>query len=637
MHINNWKAKKEITKKDIQKKEIHDAVVWQIAQAYDTSEQKTNQKRKYHRLIDEKVKQLHNDDRMNYDLLFSYKKSFIAMFQDEGMFPVYQEKDFYDQEITDSLNKMAKEDMKNMNKQIKDQKMLWDIFDYWVWLRVYNGYNKELWSPIFITPSPMSWYPDPAGNAIDNNYDYHMFYYETSKADLEYMNKVGMWFFNLDKVMESEDDRSHDTTRQKKYRLQDNDSKSWGIVWVYNCFITLNWYRYFCVVANDRDLIIKREPLDPKTPEEKRDPTLVPFKVSISHAMVDQYDTRGISYREKVYPVQVALRQLTNAVHQKELRNAWFGHQFYDPTRLQNPAYLEETNNDGPDFIPVVDLAEGWSPVVPYWPQEETASSQNYMKTLEFYAENTTALTGITRGLTPDAWTLWEAEIQMQKSNALFSVDAKSLMRWEQMFWEYIWFRSLQENLSNTLSKTAVVWQDNKQAIEITAKDMKKYGNPYVSIVSKRSLVEENQKKIASMQAYLPILLQDQNAPEITKKIFKRELMKLQGIDEEFIMSVEPMTASERHSKEMLTLINNEQTPKNLIVPWMDLETLWIYMNKARESETKQKVLNTLNLAMIDQWVEKPQAPTWDMQWLANSVASQAMWNQIQQGMQPMQ
>ncbi len=631
MHIKNWKAKKAITKEDIKNGVIHDAVVSEIQQAYDNSEQATEQKRTYHRDIDRKVKQLHFDDRLNYDLLYSYKKSFVAMFQDEGMYPIFEERDYYDQEITDNLNILASEDMKNMNKQLKDQKILSDVFDYGVWLRVYNWYDKEIASPIYITPSPMSRYPDPSGNTIDNNFNYHMFYYETSIAQLDYLNIVSGWFFNLDKVMPNSDDKNNDISNQKSYRNIDSDTVQNWIVWIHNCFITLNWYRYFCVVANDRSLIIKREPLDPKTPEEKEDPTLVPFKISISNAMSSAYDPRWISYREKVYPVQVALKQLTNAIHQKELRNAWFGAHFYDSTRLKNPAYLQEKPSDWPIFIWVEDLW-AWPIIQPYGEQEETRWTQEYLKSLEFYAENTTSLTWITRGLAPNSWTLWETEIQMQKSSALFNVDSKSLMKWEQTFRENIRFRCLKENLVNEKKKTMIIWEDNKQAITIWAEDMKKYGNPYLKIVSKREQNEKNQRKVTSMQAFFPILLQDQSAAPITKKIFKRELMKLQWLDKSFIYSVEQLTPSERHAKMMVEVINLWEKPKNLIKPWVDLETLWIYINKARDNNEKQQALNVLNSLMIKNGTEKQQSQWWEMQWLANSMASQAMWSEIQQG-----
>lgn len=631
MHIKNWKPRKAITKKDIMKKEIHDEVISQIQLAYDNSQAATDKKRKYHMNIDRKVKKLHEDDRLNYDLLHSYKKSFIAMFQDEGMYPIFQEKEYSDQEITDVLNKFAKEDMHNMNKGIKDQKMLWDIFDYGVWLRVYNGYNKELWSPEYITPSPMSWYPDPAGNALDNDFDYHMFYTETSISDLEYMNIVTWWYINLDSVMPNSDDQDNNDQRQKQYRLQNTEYVDMWVVWVYNCFITINWYRYFCVVANNRGIIIKREPLEPKTKKEKDDPTLVPFKVSISHAQADLYDPRGISYREKVYPVQVALKQVTNAIHNKELRNLWFGIQFYDQKRLENSSYLQEKPQDWPIFVPVDDLSD-WPIVTSYGDTEVTQWSQQYMKALEYYAENTTSLTWITRWLTPDAWTLWETEIQMQKSNALFSVDAQSLNRWEQMFWKAIWFRSLQENLNNQTKKTMIVWEDSKNMLEIAAKDINKYGNPYIKIMSKRKENERNIKRVTSMKAYLPLLMQDPNAPEITKKIFKREMMRLEWLDHEFIMAIEWLTPSERHAKEMVEIINQDMKPKKLIKPWVDLQTLWIYLQKARDTKEKEIAINALNIMMIDKGIDKPKEIDKSMQGVANSMASQWMSADIAQG-----
>jgi len=60
---------------------------------------------------------------------------------------------------------------------------------------------------------------------------------------------------------------------------------------------------------------------------------------------------RGISYREKIYPQQLAMTQLSNAVHEKQLREAGFGVNFYDIDRVNNPHDLDQRSVDGPIYV----------------------------------------------------------------------------------------------------------------------------------------------------------------------------------------------------------------------------------------------------------------------------------------------
>jgi len=84
MFIESWGLNKVITAKDIQKnQDLHGEICREIQIGYDNSEQAQSEKRSYHKAIDIAVKQLHSDDRLEYDMLWSYKKSFIAMFQSE--------------------------------------------------------------------------------------------------------------------------------------------------------------------------------------------------------------------------------------------------------------------------------------------------------------------------------------------------------------------------------------------------------------------------------------------------------------------------------------------------------------------------------------------------------------------------
>ena len=633
MYISGRWIKDVISQKDIESKSwLEWEICWAIQNWWDASESATSLKRNFHYRLDEATKQLHNDDDMEYDLLYSQKKAFIAMFKSEWLSPAFVERDYYDRDAVKALNKVAEFDIENMNKNTRDLKMLSDVYDYGVWLRVYNGFDKVNKCPIIITPSPLSRYYDPQGNAYDMNFDFHLFEYQTSRADLEYQNAISWWYFWLDEVASWTYSRNDSTLKNKNLRLQNNDNLNDDEIYIHNCFITMNWHRYFCILANDLTKIIKRERLLPITKEEKADGTLVPFKISITNSSIDQYDARWVSYREKVFPVQISLTKLVNAIESKQLRDAWHDVILYDVDKIENVHDLSLRPDWWPLFVPVTDLWT-WPATSPVFEQNDTSKSTQYLQQLEMYAERTTSLTGITRWLAPTTWTLWETEIQLQKSNNLFSVDAQMLNAWESFFRKNIYFRSMRENFSKIWEKTIVLWVDNNDIVTLKKEDFLWKNTPHVTIYSKRKQEDEKSKKVWAMQAMLPLITQDPNVSPISVKLFKRELMKLQWLDDGFIMSVEPYTPSERHSKNMVSIVNSWITPQNMLIPWLDLETLRIYLQSAVENEEKAKAINLLNAKMVKEWLWQPKvawSESW-LWWIANSMWAQSLSNEIAQ------
>lgn len=133
MYCEDIKPNKVILLQDIQKdKELERKICILVNNAYIQAQSSTNHKRNFMIEQDQKVKTIYLDDRITYDMIYSYKKAFLSMFQDEGLSPVFSERDFFDTEICLKINKVAAFDIELMNKDQKDQKMLSDVFDYGV-------------------------------------------------------------------------------------------------------------------------------------------------------------------------------------------------------------------------------------------------------------------------------------------------------------------------------------------------------------------------------------------------------------------------------------------------------------------------------------------------------------------------
>jgi hypothetical protein len=87
------------------------------------------------------------------------------------------------------------------------------------------------------------------------------------------------------------------------------------------------------------------------------------------------------------------------------------------------------------------------------------------------------------------------------------------------------------------------------------------------------------------------IVLQDPSIPLVSKNIFKRKLYELQGLSAELIQIFVPLSPDERRAFSYLEIINNDIVPESLFVPNMDLFTYWVYLNRAEDTDAKQKVL----------------------------------------------
>jgi len=632
MYCEDIKPNKVILLQDIQKdKELERKICILVNNAYIQAQSSTNHKRNFMIEQDQKVKTIYLDDRITYDMIYSYKKAFLSMFQDEGLSPVFSERDFFDTEICLKINKVAAFDIELMNKDQKDQKMLSDVFDYGVWIRLYEWWNNAKKIPEFYSPSPLSRYTDPTGNVFENNFDYHLFARQTSIQELKHKHATLWGYIDLDEVITWDNQGARADQWGKKQRLQSQADSTDEVVYVWLCYITLNGVKYVTTIANWLTKIIKRDVIEAITKEEKDDRSLTPFPISLSYTTPNHYDPNWESYREKIKPVQVALTQLVNAIHSKQLRDAWHDIVFYDIDRVDNPADLLQRPDWWPVFIPTTQLSQ-WPVTMPVMERNDTSKTWEYIAQLQSRVENSTALTWVTRWQESAAGTLGETQIQLQKSSAMFSVDAKNLMIGERMFRCNIYYRHLKLNITKAKEKV-VILTDTSTLIRLTKTELIGANDPYVKIVSKKEMIMKDQAMVANMMAMLPMIQQDPNTHPVSVKMFQRELMLRQGMDWNFIISVVRLDESERHAKMMQDIINAWEMPQALIIPGIDLPTLYLYISMAIDNKIKEKIIAYLTVKMVQEWVSKPQQPdqNWSMQGTANSMASQAMSSQIAQ------
>jgi hypothetical protein len=257
------------------------------------------------------------------------------------------------------------------------------------------------------------------------------------------------------------------------------------------------------------------------------------------------------------------MSEISEAIHQKQLRDAWFSVMWFDVNKVQNVSDLLERPNWWPLRVPVDWLN---TPVTaPLLEHTDTTNSANYIQQLQSQVENITSLTWTIWWLDPTTWTLWETQIQMQRSSSMFSVDINNMMIWERQFWYNIYYRSIKKNLSE--EKIAVL-SDENIVIILEKKDLVSWIDPNLKIISKSQMMQKNKEQWAAMMALFPIVQQDQSLPPIAKKIYLRDMFSKQWIQESAIDKFVPYDWSELYAQTIVEMVNAWEMPDDILMEW---------------------------------------------------------------------
>jgi hypothetical protein len=133
--------------------------------------------------------------------------------------------------------------------------------------------------------NPESRLPDIYGNVIDNNREYHAFISKTTRYRLESVNMSNPdTYFDLDKIASSsyfEYDMNQYNKLSVRLLSTFEDMQRNLRTMIY--YKVLNGRKYLIELANYNSLIIRFEEIAPVTPEEEKNPSLVPFPVVITN------------------------------------------------------------------------------------------------------------------------------------------------------------------------------------------------------------------------------------------------------------------------------------------------------------------------------------------------------------------
>ena len=533
-----------------------------------------------------------------------------------------------DDELWWKLDKVAEHDYRAMEKYKRDLKLLDYIGFYGCGIEIYKWYDNVKDIPMYDVVNPETWLPDPNGNVLDDNFEYHMFILKTTMFRYETVNRSNPWtYFNLDQIT---------TWSFREYEYQDYTKKITRLLSTYEdyrkniratvYYKLLNGRRYLIELANNNSLIIRFEEVKPIMKEEKENPWFVKCWVNVYNMIPIDGDPTGIGIMELTLDKQWAINRIANMSLLKEQRNAWFDNYIVDLNVIQNLNLLTLKPLNWPNFIPGKTL-NGWPISNAIAPVTETPISANaipLMDKIDLIGQYETGFTNQSRGTQQTGDTLWQAKQQMMNANVLFSLTSDVIGFGILWFWKNIWYRSIVGNIAKSKKKQAIItkgiWTTN---VWIDQEDFVSGIPNRIRIENAKQREEIDKLQLQYMASREQAIMMDQNTPQISKLIFKRRMDELSGVSRELIYTYNPLTADERRVKKYLPMINNDNMPKNLMKDGMDYFTYRLYISTCNDNNTKNTILDTLEDAMIDAGLNKAHMPDQQMQWLANSMWAQ--------------
>lgn len=583
-------------------------------------------------------------DKININMIWNAIDTLIASFWSNWVKVKFISKQgWIGQEEADNLNSVAEFDKKEAGWQQMEYQLEQDSLFFWVWIleRIQSwdkvrGLNK--WRVI----NPLSWIPDPlptqTGQFDWQNYRFHGFMMRTTAYDMKakYDNEIlNSWFA---KQSDSDEELTRETYREKNWfwpitcdTLYKNFSAD-----IYNHFTIVDGKKWLFKTDMQFSTIFERNELKWVTREEKLDPMLVPRPIMLNYYDPQRDNPLGWSMCDKLEDKQNAKSILFNLNVIKAKKEA-LGWDFLVNSRLiKNKEDLNKSTTDRRNIY-VDEDAIGNNPLSNAMfelPQSQIKSDTfTMMDRIDSESNKDSKVDALQSWLVPDK-SMTKAEAQQIQSNANNMVSLKNWIKaWfyhELYFQRWRWYM---ENFEDGQKKFALLSADFEwKWISLTKDQFLTKQMPYIMIWSNEDIMAVNEKQKQYINMLYPQIVADPETPSICKKIFKRLAHRINGLQANVVNSFLQYDPSERKAIEYVWMLNMGYMPKTIFDDTnIDLYTLRIYIQKAEDSEDKDKILSVLNKALLQLWLNGtvPQGQPQDNS-MSNSAANMQMSQWIQ-------
>lgn len=555
-------------------------------------------------------------DKININMIWNAIDTLIASFWGNWVRVKFISKQWWiGQEEADNLNSVAEFDKKEATQQQIEYQVEQDSLFFGVWI-----VNRVWWDDTMMlnkwrVVNPLSWIPDPlptqTGQFDWQNYRFHWFMMRTTVYDMvaKYDKDVLNSYFA--RMYSSEEELTRDTYAKKNWywpitcdNLDNNFSTD-----IYNHYTIVDGKKRLFKTDMQFSTIFDRIELKPVTREEKLDPLLVPRPVMLNYYDPQRDNPLGWSICDKLEDKQNAKSILFNLNTIKAKKEA-LGWDFLVNSRLiKNKEELNKPTTDRRNIF-VDEEAIGNNPIqnaMYELPQSQIKSDTfTMMDRIDAEANRDSKIDALQSGLVPDK-AMTKAEAQQIQGNANNMVSLKSgIKAWFYHEFYYQRWRWYMENFKDWQKKFALLSANFQwKGLQLSKDEFLTKQVPYIMIGTNDDInaVNEQQKQYINM--IYPQIVADPETPAICKKLFRRLAHRINWLQPNTINTFEEYTPSEKKAIEYVEMLNLWHKPKSIFAnPNLDLFTLWVYIQKAEESDMKDEILSILNDALIDLWLD---------------------------------
>lgn len=547
---------------------------------------------------------------------------------------------FLENEQADNLNYMAKFDMKEQDYQQLDYQTQWDRYFFGLGIKYKHWFDLTKKAPIFYSVNPMTAIFDPTPTLIGkfnaNQYKYFGFTMTDSifnlKNDPQYDKSKLIEFtrsvIDKDQELMKQAISISDNTNYVCENLLLNAS-----VTIYHHFTIYEGKKYLVTTDADKKIILRMKAIEPVLQEEKKDPSLIWRPFAFYFYKPERWKVMWVSVPDLLDDKEEAKTVLINASLIKARLEAMWGRFIVNSRYISDPKDILKPTS-WTQYIFTNDKLQSNEQLSNVMQEIPTSQIKQDVMTMANMLEREWVLDTkqdqMQMGIVPDK-TMTKAEQQSVQGNAnmLASLNMKTYLRGEYDFWFLRW-RTYQEFFSSSDEKFILMNQDFEwKSIAIKKDSFNTKNNPFIIVWSKSDVDALNEKQKAYWNMTLPIIINDQEVPKISKLIAKRFAAKLNGMPQNVINQIYWLLPSERQSKQRVEyFINDDIVPKWIFKdPNFDYQTLWIYLQKAEDTNAKQEVMAVLEKYLIEQWQWQQMQ---QMNEQANTASNIMMWQASQ-------
>lgn len=553
-------------------------------------------------------------------LIRSTIQTLLGLYYTDDISVSFNGRQLWDDDTVETYENLAKFDQEEMELAKVNYDVQWNRLFYWVGIRIFDRWDSFKQCPVYRSVDPLSWYPDPSGY-IDNH-RYHGFDLEV--MDSELTDDVYESLAELKSQKAEELDRTD--RRRKEYReLQIEVENELNPKYsVYHHFTTINGKKYVITLGNGWDLLIRCEEVQAVYKEEKNNLAEIPFPVIINYYEPIKSDPFGICIPDLLEDKQKA-EQLFLNLNRIKAENEALGDIFLvDTNAIKNMNQLKTPKAwIGAKYIKA-DLNINPNPVREVEKAAIKPDAYNMPEVIRGQASEDVGMDARTLGVSTQGNVTATENQRTQKNANIKLILNNKINQWgEKDFW-YDWMRRYYEYFDLKSQKNIKLNNSfGATILTIKRKDLMTGYDLDIQIINKSQEEEMNQKKLAALLAIWELILQDPEAPKISKLFYKRTLARLQGMsrEERNVLFFDPI---EEEAKMHLALINEWESVRELIETDEDHASFLLVYHRGMENKAKQEAIFIRKQLLSEESKTQPQQPTqWG--WAVNAMAMNSL------------